>query len=227
MPQGNLYVVATPIGNMADITFRAVEVMRQVALILSEDTRETGKILAKFELSGKPQISYRDQNHDRILPRILDTLSAGQDIALMSDSGTPLISDPGYKLVRDLITNGVNVVSIPGPSAVISSLVVSGLPTDKFTFLGFLPKGGGARKTLLQTYGNLEATLVIYESPFRVKKLLEEIQEALGDRKICLASELTKLHEKIFRGSVKDAILNTAAQAPKGEYVVLIGKKDL
>lgn len=224
MSKGTLFIVATPIGNLSDITLRAIETLKGVDLILSEDTRETDKVLKKYDIS-KTQLSYRDQNHNQMMPKVIDMLDSGSNIALISDSGTPLVSDPGYKLVRDLIQKGFNIVSIPGPSAVISSLVSSGFPTDKFSFVGFLPKSSGERKRVLQTYGIQDATLIIYESPFRITKLLKEIQETLGDRYVCLANEMTKVYEKFNRNSVSDLIKETEGKKLRGEFVVLIGKE--
>lgn len=201
MIKGKLFIVATPIGNMSDITLRALEVLKEVSLVVSEDTRETDKILKKYDIQ-KAQLSYRDQNHYFMLPKIIETLEQGNSVALISDSGTPVISDPGYKLVRDLVKKGFEIVSIPGPTALISALVSSGFPTDKFSFLGFLPKSKNDRQKILHKYGEMDATVIIYESPFRISKLLEEINEALGDRMVCLASELTKMHEKFLRDKV-------------------------
>ena len=201
MQIGKLFIVATPIGNMSDITLRALEVLKEVSYILSEDTRDTDKILKKYEITTS-QLSYRDQNHNVMFPKVKEILDSGNNVALVSDSGTPLISDPGFKLVNGLIKEGYDVVSIPGPSATISALVSSGLPTDKFSFLGFLPKSSGQRKKLLEKYGELDATLIIYESPFRVIKLLEEIKDTLGDREVVVAKELTKIHEKFYRGAI-------------------------
>ena len=224
MEKGNIYIISGPIGNLEDITLRAIEVIKEVDLILSEDTRETQKVLEKYGIS-KPQISYRDQNHNRIFPRILEMIEEGKNLGLMSDSGTPLISDPGFNLVREAIEKGINVISIPGPSAVISALAISGLPTDKFSFLGFLPKSKGQQKTMLEKYGELDATLVIYESPFRIEALLTQIYETLGNRKVCVAGELTKVYEKINRGPVLDVLESIKKFKPKGEYVVLVAKK--
>jgi len=224
MEKGKLYIIATPIGNLTDITLRALETLKEVAMILSEDTRETDKILKKYEID-KPQLSYRDQNHDYIFPRLEETLENGLNLALISDSGTPLISDPGFKLVRDLIKKGFEIVSIPGPCAAISALVTSGFPTDKFSFLGFLPKSSGERSKLLRNYGNLDSTLVIYESPFRIEKLLKEIHENLGERYICLANEITKIHEKILRGSLGIVLESVKGKRLRGEFVVIVGKE--
>jgi len=224
MATGTLYIISTPIGNLSDISFRALDTIRKCSLILSEDTRETAKIFQKFDISV-PQISYRDQNHERVYPSILGTLEEGKDIALISDSGTPLISDPGFKLIRGLIEKNINVTTIPGPSAIISAIVGSGLPTDKFSFLGFLPKSKGQIEKLLSSYGKLEATLVIYESPMRLVKLLDAILEILGNRKICVAGDMTKMYEKYARGSVTEVSEVFKSQKPKGEYVVVIAKE--
>lgn len=225
MARGTLYIISTPIGNMSDITLRAIETLKSVSLILSEDTRETSKVLNKYEIT-KPQLSYRDQNHRQVIERILGALEGGENIALVSDSGTPLISDPGFKLIEDAVKNNIEIISIPGPSAVISSLVVSGLPTDKFSFVGFLPKSSGQREKILRSYGSLDSTIIIYESPNRLVNLLNKIHEVLGDRKICVAGELTKLHENIKRGRASEIIKMFEEKAPRGEFVVLVAKED-
>ncbi|PIS22013.1 16S rRNA (cytidine(1402)-2'-O)-methyltransferase [candidate division WWE3 bacterium CG08_land_8_20_14_0_20_41_10] len=218
-----LYVVATPIGNLADITYRAVSVLKTVDAVFSEDTRQTKKLFDRYQIST-PLKSYRDQNHERAWEKILDMLRQGKTIALVSDSGTPLISDPGYKLVKSVIGAGYLVVPIPGPSAVIASLSASGLPTDKFAFVGFLPKSHGKRAELLQEFGKLDATLIIYESPYRVIKLLQEILATLGDREVCLAGEITKLFEKFDHGKAGELLAKLATQKIRGEYTVLVSK---
>lgn len=225
MNTGKLFIVATPIGNLSDITLRAIEVLKEVSYILSEDTRETDKILKKYEITAS-QLSYRDQNHLQIFPKIVQILDDGANIALVSDSGTPLISDPGYKLVNELIEKGYEVESIPGPSALISALVSSGLPADKFSFVGFLPKSSGQIKKILQTYGKLDSTLIIYESPFRIAKLLNYIKESLGDRRVVLANEITKVHEKFYRGTVSEILNEVQDKKLKGEFVALVAKED-
>ncbi|MDC0449166.1 16S rRNA (cytidine(1402)-2'-O)-methyltransferase [bacterium] len=221
---GNFYIVATPIGNLEDISARAIRVLKDVDLVLAEDTRETAKILQKYNIST-PQLSYRDQNHVKVLSKVLETLQNGQNIALTSDSGTPLISDPGFKLVQELIRQNVDIFCIPGPTAVISALAVSGLPTDKFTFLGFLPKGKAKRQKILQEYAKLDSTLVIYESPYKIEGILEEIRECLEDRQVCVANELTKKFEKVYRGNVTQVLEQLKERPVKGECVVLIGKE--
>ena len=219
---GKLFIVASPIGNMEDITLRAIKVLKDVSVILSEDTRETQKILNHFEIS-KPQISYRDQNHLQVLNKIVDLIESGNDLAILSDRGTPLISDPGFKLARDLISKGYEVVSIPGPSSVIASLVVSGLPTDKFTFLGFLPKTESQRVKIIKNYGELDTTLIFFESPYRILKLLEEVKKTLGNRDVCVVKELTKLYEEVYRFNLND--LDTVKIDLRGEFVVLVSKE--
>ncbi|KKS21360.1 MAG: Ribosomal RNA small subunit methyltransferase I [candidate division WWE3 bacterium GW2011_GWA1_41_8] len=219
---GKLYIVAGSIGNLSDITFRAIEILKDVELILSEDTRETDKLLNHYSLK-KSQISYRDQNHEKVYLHILDTLKSGRSVALVSDSGTPVISDPGFKLVRDLKAEGIDITPIPGPSAIIAAISASGLPTDKFIFLGFLPKTANQRKNILKEYGKLDATLTIYESPYRVRRLLIEIQDTLGDRAVCVAKDLTKIHESILTGQISDILTQSIPE--KGEYTVLIAKE--
>ncbi len=220
---GALYVIATPIGNLDDITFRAIEVLKSVDYILSEDTRETQKILQKYNITGKSQLIYTDQKHTAVCKSIIDLLKDGKNIALVSDSGTPVISDPGYKLIVEVIKNGINIISVPGPSAVISALAVSGLPTDKFIFMGFLPKQKSKVSELLSIYGKMDATLVIYESPYRVEKLLNEVFVTLGNRQVCLVNDQTKMFEKIIRGTVEKVLKSKIVN--KGEYVVLIAKE--
>jgi len=221
-----LKIVSTPIGNLSDITYRAVDELRNADVILSEDTRETDKLLRHFDISGKENISYRDQNHARIYPKIISYLNENKKLVLVSDSGTPLISDPGYKLIRDLIADGYGVEAVPGPSAVVAALTVSGLPTDKFTFVGFLPRGKGDRKKILKTFGNLENTLVIYESPFRINALLDDVAETLGDREVCLINDITKVYEKLWYGNVISLQNQLKNYKLKGEFVLVIAKEN-
>ena len=227
MSKGILYIVSTPIGNMSDMTLRAIETLKNVDLVLSEDTRETGKLFKHYQID-KRQISYRDQNHARVLADIKALLDTGSNLALVSDAGTPLISDPGYKLVNELVKAAYPIEVIPGASAVTSALVLSGLPTDKFSFLGFLPKSDGAKKDLLDTFGQLDATLIVFESPYRLISLLELAKETLGDRICSVVGEITKMHQKIFTGKINDVIndLKVSPSNTKGEFVVLFAKKD-
>ncbi|OGC73175.1 16S rRNA (cytidine(1402)-2'-O)-methyltransferase [candidate division WWE3 bacterium RIFOXYB2_FULL_43_9] len=225
MSKAKLYIVSTPIGNMADITLRAIEVLKGVDVILSEDTRETDKILKKYSFS-KPQISYRDQNHTRVIEQIKEMLKDGKSLALVSDSGTPLISDPGFKLVRDLIAENVEIESIPGPSAVTAALSISGLPTDKFLFLGFLPKGTIQIEKFFEKYAGVDATLIFYESPFRLSGSMKIAQKVLGHRQVCVCNDITKMHEEVVRGSLTEISNHYLQKKIKGEFVVLIAKKD-
>jgi 16S rRNA (cytidine1402-2'-O)-methyltransferase len=220
--KGKLYVVATPIGNLEDITFRAVDVLKKVIFVLAEDTRETSKLLQRYKIETRV-ISYRDQNHERMMPKILEKLDMGMNLALVSDCGTPLISDPGYRLVSELRKLGYEIIPLPGPCALTSAISVSGFPTDKFSFLGFLPKSEGKREKILDKFGNVESTLVIYESPHRLIKLLEEVERVLGNREVFLAKDISKKREEYISGTVVE-ILKQLSKEEKiyGEYVVLI-----
>lgn len=226
----SLYVVATPIGNLKDITYRAVEILKRVQFILAEDTRHTRKLLKAYDIKTQ-LVSYREQNHEQMITKIKEKLDKGFSLALVSDAGTPGISDPGYKLVSELLSEEYNVIGIPGPSAVVMALSISGLPTDKFVFLGFLPKSKVKRRKLLEKYMDLECTVILYESPTRLMQLLEEIELVDDKRLVCVASELTKLHEKVITKVVVDVRAELEKKAKqndgamlKGEHVVLIGK---
>ena len=225
MIKGKLYVVATPIGNLADITFRAVDILKKVPFILAEDTRESKKLLEKYDIHTQ-LVSYRDENHDKVLEKILEKLNMGLDLALISDAGTPLISDPGYKLVKYLRENNFEVISIPGPSAVTAALSVSGLPTDRFVFFGFLPKSETRREKIISEYKDLHNTLVFYESPKRLINFLDTIDRVLGDVKIFLAKDISKLREEYFYGNVSEVkeILGKKnfAEHPHGEFVCVV-----
>lgn len=220
---GKLFIVATPIGNMDDISARALKTLADVDYIVSEDTRETQKLLNYYHIN-KPQISYRDQNHSRVFNQILELLNSGLNIALVSDRGTPLISDPGFKLVRDLIDKDIKIESIPGPSSVIDALVLSGLPTDKFVFLGFLPRKDSQIEKILKEYGDLEATLIVFESPYRLESLLKKALSVLGARDVVVCKELTKLHEEVYRFNL--AQWNLQQFDLRGEFVVLFSKRE-
>lgn len=225
MIKGKLYVVATPIGNLSDMTFRAVDILKKVSFILAEDTRESKKLLEKYDIQAQ-LVSYRDENHDKVLEKILEKLKIGLDLALISDAGTPLISDPGYKLVKLLRENDFEVISIPGPSAVTAALSVSGLPTDRFVFFGFLPKSETRRERIISEYKDLHNTLVFYESPKRLIGFLNTIDKVLGDVKIFLAKDISKLREEYFYGSVSEVkeILNVRnfRDNPHGEFVCVV-----
>jgi 16S rRNA (cytidine1402-2'-O)-methyltransferase len=216
---GSLYLIATPIGNLEDITLRALRLLREVDLIAAEDTRHTGRLLARYEIET-PQISYHDHNKLTRLETILKALGTG-DVALVSDAGTPGLSDPGYKLVQAAIAHGISVVPVPGPSALTAALVASGLPTDAFIYLGFLPRRASERRQILATVSHERRTLVAFESSHRLVAALEDIEAAMGDRQIAVARELTKLHEEIWRGPVSQARSHFAAGA-RGEITLVI-----
>ncbi len=224
MEKGKLYVVSTPIGNLGDITYRAVEVLKSVSFVLAEDTRESAKLFRKYEIKT-PLISYRDQNHERVFSKIREKLDLCLDLALISDSGTPLISDPGFKLVRQLRELKYQVVSIPGPSALISAVSISGLPTDKFVFLGFLPKSLVKRRNILNKYLSLGITVIMYESPNRVVSLLKTISECCEYNHTVLAKDLTKLREDFLSGVSNQLVVELNKMGfdehPHGEFVVL------
>jgi 16S rRNA (cytidine1402-2'-O)-methyltransferase len=223
--KGILYIVATPIGNLEDITFRAIRILKEVDIIACEDTRKTGLLLQKLKIPRKAQlISYYEENELKRIPQIVAYLKNGKNVALVSSAGTPTISDPGFKLVRECILQEIEVVSIPGSSAVLAALVVSGLPTDKFLFLGYLPKKIGKRKKLLENCRKLPfaCTLIVFESPKRVIKLLKEIKEFFGDTEVVITKELTKMFEKTLRGKVTILLEIFKKEPLKGEITLLI-----
>jgi len=218
-----LYVVATPIGNASDVSLRALATLNGVDAIIAEDTRVTAKLLAIHGIS-RPLLTYNDHNGERERPRLMARLQAGAALALVSDAGTPLISDPGYKLVRDARANGIAVFAVPGPAALIAALSVAGLPTDRFFFGGFLPAKAGERKKALHAAKSIPATLVFYESPQRLSRSLADMAETLGDRDAAVARELTKLHEDLKRGALSElAQMFSNVESVKGEIVVVIG----
>ena len=221
---GTLYIVATPIGNLKDFTYRAVETLQNVQLIAAEDTRHSKKLLLHYKI-GTPTISYFEHNRFTRIPKIIKTLNSGSDVAVITDAGTPGVSDPAYKLVRAAIEEGIRVEAIPGSSALLSALVSSGLPTDRFLFEGFIPSKKG-RKKRLESIQDDQATIVFFESPHRVVKTLNDIYEVLGDRPAVLARELTKLHEEIIRGTVSELLTYFTQKSPRGECVLMIGKDD-
>ena len=219
---GILYLVATPIGNLEDITLRALRVLKEVDLIACEDTRHTRKLLSHFEIS-KPTISCHEHNERERVTELIAKLQSGANIALVSDAGTPLLSDPGYRLVREAIASGLQVVPIPGPSALLTALAASGLPIDEFTFAGFLPPRQTARKARLRELSKLDSTLVLYEAPHRIRQTLADCLEVLGDRQGAIARELTKLHEQFVRGSLSEIAGGLTEGSCRGEMVLLIG----
>lgn len=217
---GTLYIVATPIGNLEDITLRALRVLKEADLIACEDTRHTRKLLSHFQIS-KPTVSYHEHNEHERAGELIRKLEGGMNVALVSDAGTPLISDPGFRVVNDAIARGISVVPIPGPSAVIAALSASALPTTEFAFVGFLPARRAARRARLEQLANLEMTLVFYEAPHRIKETLEDARAALGERECVIARELTKLHEEFVRAPLAEIELPPGAA--RGEIVFLIG----
>lgn len=235
---GTLYIVSTPIGNLEDITIRAIKTLFAVDAIACEDTRRSGILLKHLyetysdvipEIQNRYQaqklLSYYEQTEDRRIPEIENALLNNLSVALISDAGTPLVSDPGFPLVRELVSKGFPVKVIPGPSSVLSGLVLSGKPTDKFTFLGYPPKKGGNRKRLFESVKasskELKVTYVLFEAPHKLVKTLEEMHEVLGNCEIVLARELTKVHEQVWRGKISDALSMYTKHNPKGEFVVL------
>ncbi|MEK7581205.1 MAG: 16S rRNA (cytidine(1402)-2'-O)-methyltransferase [Patescibacteria group bacterium] len=220
-----LFIVSTPIGNLKDITHRAVETLGSVDYILCEDTRVTGKLLSAYDIHKK-MVVFNDFNEERVINSVMGDLEKGLCIALVSDAGTPLISDPGFKLVREAASKNITIAAIPGASAVISALTVSGKPTDKFMFVGYLSKKDGKRRNQLADIKKvgeiIKTTFIIYESPFRVLKTLEAINEIFGDIDIVVCRELTKLHEEVLRQKVTVVIQHFAEHPPKGEFVIVL-----
>ena len=217
---GTLYVVATPIGNLQDISLRAIETLRSVDLIACEDTRQTGKLLARHAIR-RPMTSLHEYNERQRVPSLLRELAAGRSIALVSDSGTPLISDPGWRVVHEAIGAGVPVRWIPGPAALIGGLVVSGLPTDRFTFEGFLPAKPGARRKRLEALRGESRTVVCYEAPQRLLKTLRELRALFGDIPVTCARELTKIFEEARRGPIGEVLAHFEQHPPRGECTVV------
>jgi len=221
---GTLYIVATPIGNLEDVTARALRVLREVELIACEDTRHTRKLLSRFDIHT-PTTSFFAGNERAKAGRVVDALLQGRDVALVSDAGTPCISDPGYPLLVAAIEEGVDVVPIPGPSALAAAVCAAGLPTDRFTFVGFLPDKPGRRKRALGELADLTHTLVMYVSPYKAVKVMADCLEVFGDRRACLCRELTKVHEEFLRGTLAEIALALEAKPPKGEITLIIEGK--
>jgi len=218
-----LYVLATPIGNARDISLRALDTLRGCDVIAAEDTRVTSKLLAIHGIS-RPLVAYNDHNAERERPRLLARLERGEAVVLVSDAGTPLVSDPGYKLVREVIAIGAPVIALPGPSAVLAGLTLAGLPSDKFLFAGFLPHRQGMRKTMLEELKGVRATLIFFESAQRLSDSLAAMADVLGDRPAVMARELTKLHEEVRRGLLSQLAAHyEKAGPPKGEVTLLVG----
>lgn len=221
MPTATLYIIATPIGNLEDMTYRAVRILGEVDLIAAEDTRHSLRLLNHFGIS-KPLTSYFDHNQQIKGERILHALRQGKSVALISDAGTPCISDPGYQLVRDAVAAGISVVPLPGACAAITALSASGLPTDTFTFAGFPPSRQGKRRTFLTGINALPGTLILYEAPHRLIDTLNDIRELLGERQVIVARELTKMFEECIRGTVSEVVTAVSQGVVRGEVVLLI-----
>ena len=217
---GTLYIVSTPIGNLKDATYRSLELLSDVDLIAAEDTRRTGVLLKHYEIKT-PLTSFNSYNQAKKSDRLIARLKEGHNLALVSDAGTPGVSDPLYHLVRAALTEYVPVVSLPGPSAVLVALTVSGLPVNRFVFEGFLPRKKG-RKKLIEDLVQEKRTIVLFESPHRIAKTLNELYQAMGDRKAVLARELTKIHEEVIRGTLEDLAVVAEEQKLKGEITLVI-----
>jgi len=220
---GTLYLVATPIGNLEDMSPRALRILKEASLIAAEDTRHTGKLLKHFEIET-PITSYFEHNKINKLEFILDKLSTG-DVALVSDAGTPGINDPGYELVRAALASNIDIIPVPGPSASIAALTVSGLPTDSFLYLGYLPHKTSERHKFIGQIAGLSFTLIFLESPHRIVESLEDIHSVLGDRRICIAREMTKIFEEYWRGTVSGAAEYFKSQPARGEFTLVIEGK--
>jgi 16S rRNA (cytidine1402-2'-O)-methyltransferase len=216
-----LYIVATPIGNLEDITLRAIRTLKEVDFVVAEDTRHSGILLQKHEIKT-PQLSFHSHSPEFQLQKLIGMLREGKNLALISDAGTPGISDPGYVLIKSAIENGIKVCAIPGPSAVITAIVASGLPSHRFLYLGFLPLKKG-RKTLIESLKECEYTVVFYEAPHRIERTLQQFFEILGDRQIAVCREMTKMFEEVFRGSLTEAIKHFEKNKPRGEFTIVLG----
>ena len=222
---GTLYLVATPIGNLEDITLRALRVLRECDVVAAEDTRRSGQLLRHFSIS-KPLLSYFQFNEARRSEEIIGRLKRGEKVALVTDAGSPGISDPGERVVKAAIEAGLRVEPVPGPSAVIAALTASGLPTDEFLFIGFLPHKSGQRRTRLESLQSATVTIVLYESPYRVQKLLSELNRAFPERAVVLARELTKKFEEFKSGRPAELLLAMEKRPARGEFVVLVARTE-
>jgi len=218
--KGILYLVGTPIGNLEDITFRAVRILKEVDWIAAEDTRHTRKLLNHFEISTH-LVSYHEHNKLASGQELIHKLLQGQSVALVSDAGLPAISDPGAEIVRDAVEEGIRVVPIPGANAALSALIISSLPTDQFTFVGFLPREQGKLRIALKQLKTLQHSLLFYESPYRVEKTLQAMLEVWGNRRVVLGRELTKRFEEVVRGSIEEALDWLSRHSPQGEYCIV------
>ena len=220
-----LSIVSTPIGNLSDITLRALEVLKQADMIVCEDTRQTQKLLRHYEIT-KPLLSYHDHSSAQKTAGLVALLKEGKHLALVSDGGMPLVSDPGFQIVHAALVEGLPLEVLPGPSAVTTALVLSGLPTDSFSFLGFLSNKGERRKHELQALADREETLMFFESPFRIVKSLQDMLEVFGDREAAVAREITKKFEEVLRGRLSELVSDITQKPRKGEMVVLVSGRD-
>lgn len=223
---GSLYLVGTPIGNLEDMTYRAVRTLSEVDIIAAEDTRQTRKLLTHFEISASKLFSYHEHNKAASGPELIRLIIEGKNLALVSDAGLPAISDPGSDLVQLAVEQGIAVIPIPGANAALSALIVSGLPTDRFQFLGFLPREAKERDELLSSLLDEQSTLLLYESPHRVQKTLSAMLQVWGDRQVVLARELTKRHEEMARGAISDCLSWLEEHPPLGEYCIVVAGED-
>jgi len=223
LDKGILYIVSTPIGNLGDISYRAVEILKSVKLIAAEDTRITRRLMDHYAVDT-PMLPYHDHNKEQVTPKFLKRLEDGEIIALVTDAGTPMVSDPGFYLVRAAIKAGIEICPIPGASALLAAVVAAGLPTDRFSFEGFLPRKKG-RQTRLKELSEDKRTIVIYESPHRLARTIRDLYEAMGDRPVTVAREITKKYEEFLRGTLSEIREQLGARTVKGEIVIIVGGK--
>ncbi|MFW5775642.1 MAG: 16S rRNA (cytidine(1402)-2'-O)-methyltransferase [Chitinivibrionales bacterium] len=216
----SLYLVATPIGNLQDISSRAIQILQHVTCILAEDTRVSRKLMDQYDIRT-PLRAYHDFNKEKVTPGLIELLKDGSDMALITDAGSPAIADPGFYITREAINNNIPVVPVPGPSALIAAISASGLPCDRFTFENFLPPKSGKRKTVLSRYLDDKRTVIFFETPHRIVKVLSEIKEVLGEVAVVIARELTKMHEEFLRGTPSELLAHFEQKKPRGEMVVL------
>ncbi len=220
-----LYIIATPIGNLGDITLRALETLEKVEYLLCEDTRNAGILLSNLGIKNKPKLmSFYDEVEDQKIPEVISLLKEGKEVGLVTDAGTPIISDPGWKLIKKCLSLGISYTSVPGVSAAINGAVLSGLPVGRFCFLGFLPKKEGERKKILEKYKGIDGAKIVYESPFRITKLIEEIKLVYGEEiNISVCREMTKKFEEIINGKPSEVLEKITPKNLKGEFVVIFG----
>lgn len=216
-----LYLVATPIGNLEDITLRALRILKEVDFILAEDTRKTGILLKRYQIKNR-LISFYEHNEDKKTPKTIEELKRGKNAALVSNAGTPAVSDPGFKLIKKCRQEKIKVTSIPGPSSLVTAFALSSIDSEKFTFLGYLPRKKGRRDKLFSQLAAFPSAYMFFESPYRVLKILGELKKALGDRKITICREMTKKFEEIFEGSLEEALNHFSKKVPKGEFTLVL-----